>query len=285
LQLDACSGCGSKGIGQTCVSVTQQRDACCCSLRLPVGHSLVIHDVHFVGLDLPHDCKLGVCMTCPAKLVSGKVDQSGSMLTDDVAAKGYALLCVAVPSTDCKIMTISEVRWRHRWTDYLNMLTTCSVTRVLARKTPRARRTSCWSSSLACRTYNPFLRCAGSPSCVTTPVTSLVAVAMSSHLHTTTFVSLLHTSRDKLPTQRTGHRIEIEPSGASQRFPAAATPQLLTCWIGKPWASRPWVAEHRGRRTARDAGARRWRGVHTCAHITMAWHSSSRANTCNFPGT
>lgn len=22
------------------------------------------------GMDLPHDCKLGVCMTCPAKLVS-----------------------------------------------------------------------------------------------------------------------------------------------------------------------------------------------------------------------
>jgi ferredoxin len=22
------------------------------------------------GIDLPHDCKLGVCMTCPAKLVS-----------------------------------------------------------------------------------------------------------------------------------------------------------------------------------------------------------------------
>ncbi|GJP34048.1 hypothetical protein CLOM_g18520 [Closterium sp. NIES-68] len=26
------------------------------------------------GLDLPHDCKLGVCMTCPAKLISGEVD-------------------------------------------------------------------------------------------------------------------------------------------------------------------------------------------------------------------
>lgn len=24
------------------------------------------------GMDLPHDCKLGVCMTCPAKLVGGK---------------------------------------------------------------------------------------------------------------------------------------------------------------------------------------------------------------------
>jgi ferredoxin len=31
------------------------------------------------GLDLPHDCKLGVCMTCPAKLVSGKVGQGWCM--------------------------------------------------------------------------------------------------------------------------------------------------------------------------------------------------------------
>src|SRR4051812_24899780 len=35
------------------------------------------------GLDVPHDCKLGVCMTCPARLVSGKVDQSDGMLSDD----------------------------------------------------------------------------------------------------------------------------------------------------------------------------------------------------------
>ena len=55
------------------------------------------------------DCKLGVCMTCPAKMISGTVDQSGSMLSDDIAGKGYALLCVAQPTSDCKIMTISEV--------------------------------------------------------------------------------------------------------------------------------------------------------------------------------
>lgn len=42
--------------------------------------------------------------------VSGEVDQSGSMLSDDVAEKGYALLCMAVPQTDCKFMTVSEVR-------------------------------------------------------------------------------------------------------------------------------------------------------------------------------
>lgn len=31
------------------------------------------------------------------------------MLSDDVAEKGYALLCMAMPQTDCKIMTVSEV--------------------------------------------------------------------------------------------------------------------------------------------------------------------------------
>lgn len=60
------------------------------------------------GLVLPHDCRLGVCMTCPARLVEGKVDQSGSMLSEDVAEKGFALLCVARPMSDCKFKTIAE---------------------------------------------------------------------------------------------------------------------------------------------------------------------------------
>ncbi|XP_021747488.1 uncharacterized protein LOC110713339 [Chenopodium quinoa] len=60
------------------------------------------------GLDIPHDCKLGVCMTCPAKLISGKVDQSEGMLSDDVIERGFALLCVAYPRSDCSIKTIPE---------------------------------------------------------------------------------------------------------------------------------------------------------------------------------
>ncbi|GLI60189.1 hypothetical protein VaNZ11_002255 [Volvox africanus] len=76
-------------------------------LAVPEGESILSVALD-KGIDLPHDCKLGVCMTCPAKLVSGKVDQSGSMLSDDVAEKGYTLLCVATPKSDCKILTISE---------------------------------------------------------------------------------------------------------------------------------------------------------------------------------
>ncbi|XVF63105.1 hypothetical protein PTKIN_Ptkin09bG0062200 [Pterospermum kingtungense] len=60
------------------------------------------------GLDVPHDCKLGVCMTCPAKLLNGTVDQSEGMLSDDVVERGYALLCVSYPKSDCHIKTIPE---------------------------------------------------------------------------------------------------------------------------------------------------------------------------------
>ncbi|KAL6971550.1 Ferulic acid decarboxylase 1 [Sarracenia purpurea var. burkii] len=60
------------------------------------------------GLSVPHDCKLGVCMTCPARLLSGAVDQSDGMLSDDVVARGFALLCASYPLSDCHIRTIPE---------------------------------------------------------------------------------------------------------------------------------------------------------------------------------
>lgn len=60
------------------------------------------------GIAVPHDCKLGVCMTCPAKLISGEVDQSEGMLSDDVVEKGYALMCSSYPRSDCSIRTIPE---------------------------------------------------------------------------------------------------------------------------------------------------------------------------------
>ncbi|KAL5702281.1 Ferulic acid decarboxylase 1 [Ranunculus cassubicifolius] len=61
-----------------------------------------------IGMEVPHDCKLGVCMTCPARLLSGSVDQGDGMLSDDVIESGYALLCVAYPRSDCKVKVIPE---------------------------------------------------------------------------------------------------------------------------------------------------------------------------------
>jgi len=60
------------------------------------------------GVELPYDCELGVCLTCPAKVVSGKVDHSGSTLEDSVAAQGYALTCCTYPRSDMVIKSIDE---------------------------------------------------------------------------------------------------------------------------------------------------------------------------------
>jgi len=61
------------------------------------------------GLDVPHDCKMGVCMTCPAKLLSGQVDHGVAMLSDDVIDQGFALLCTAIPMGDVVVKVVEEV--------------------------------------------------------------------------------------------------------------------------------------------------------------------------------
>lgn len=76
-------------------------------LDVPSGTS-ILEAALDKGIDLPHDCKLGVCMTCPAKLVSGSIDQTGSMLSDDVEEKGFALLCMACPQSDVEVVTCTE---------------------------------------------------------------------------------------------------------------------------------------------------------------------------------
>lgn len=60
------------------------------------------------GISLPHDCKLGVCLTCPSKVVSGQVDQSEGTLDDSVTSQGFALTCITYPRSDCVIRSIEE---------------------------------------------------------------------------------------------------------------------------------------------------------------------------------
>eukprot|EP01025_Chloroclados_australasicus_P005420 TRINITY_DN11633_c0_g1_i4.p1 TRINITY_DN11633_c0_g1~~TRINITY_DN11633_c0_g1_i4.p1 ORF type:complete len:130 (-),score=13.70 TRINITY_DN11633_c0_g1_i4:481-870(-) len=60
------------------------------------------------GIDATYDCRMGVCMTCPARIAAGKVDQGNGMLSEDVQEKGYALLCVSSPLSDVTVQEITE---------------------------------------------------------------------------------------------------------------------------------------------------------------------------------
>ncbi|NJM97809.1 MAG: 2Fe-2S iron-sulfur cluster binding domain-containing protein [Phormidesmis sp. RL_2_1] len=61
------------------------------------------------GLDLPTSCNAGVCTTCAAMILEGSVNQEDGMgVSPELQADGYALLCVAIPTSDLKIETEKE---------------------------------------------------------------------------------------------------------------------------------------------------------------------------------
>ncbi len=69
----------------------------------------VLEAAHAAGVDLPTSCGAGVCTTCAALITSGSVNQADGMgVSPELQADGYALLCVAFPTSDLKLVSEKE---------------------------------------------------------------------------------------------------------------------------------------------------------------------------------
>jgi ring-1,2-phenylacetyl-CoA epoxidase subunit PaaE len=66
----------------------------------------ILESVQAAGLSAPYACKGGVCSTCRAKVLSGRVEMKKNYgLTDAEVAQGYVLTCQSVPTSGDVVLT------------------------------------------------------------------------------------------------------------------------------------------------------------------------------------
>lgn len=76
------------------------------TLEVPADKS-ILEAAEEVGIDLPYQCRMGVCGVCCAmRETDCEVDQTeGMFLSESEKEEGYVLTCIGKPLSDMKIRT------------------------------------------------------------------------------------------------------------------------------------------------------------------------------------
>lgn len=70
-------------------------------IDLEITDKTVLESLLDAGYDPPHSCTSGVCTTCMAKLIRGKVEMEVNYgLGEDDVEEGFILTCQSHPTTD-----------------------------------------------------------------------------------------------------------------------------------------------------------------------------------------
>lgn len=90
--------------------VTIRLDGASTDFQLPVEGPTILEAAIQAGADLPYACRAGVCATCRAKLVLGKVtmDQNYSLAEEELE-QGFILVCQAHPAAE-KLIIDFDIR-------------------------------------------------------------------------------------------------------------------------------------------------------------------------------
>lgn len=91
------------------IEVTVQIDGRRRSFAMPAGGSTVLESAEAAGLALPFSCRDGICATCRAKVVDGRVEMTRNQgLEQWEIDAGFVLCCQARPTTPRIILSFDE---------------------------------------------------------------------------------------------------------------------------------------------------------------------------------